>query len=451
MERWIAVLFVGGLVIGANALVDVVQPEVDREIALAQMSDDGAATEMRLRHRTNWFRSLSWLAPGVLAAWLFRKEIVSVFRRGGSGGTSEGKAAGKTLATMLLAGVCLTSTGCLRPYDTPEFVEVETSEVAFLVPLRSDTSDQTAVSSEEFLKEHLVLAKKVEIPHEWIQTGRWYTNGEWKGTMRLIKVDRAPVTREWAAESGRGTSTSDQAIWVESSDSVGFSTGVTCTARIPDRESAIRFLANYPNGSLATVMDSEIRARVQKNMATYAADWSMDELRPKKNEMMEIVETDVTSFFRERGIEITTIGLFGGFTYENPKIQESIDAVFEAQQDEEVAKAEKVAQVERNEAIKLAAEGAAEAAKLKAEGEAEAAKLAAAGRAEAIQTVADANAYEIEKALENQEMYLNLKKLELEETRLERWDGRYPHYMVTLDGANETGTGVLLPPVAPGR
>lgn len=69
----------------------------------------------------------------------------------------------------------------------------------------------------------------------------------------------------------------------------------------------------------------------------------MDLLRAKKREIMDTVKdgkkwTDengkerelvgVVEFFKERGITITTIGQFGGFTYENPEIQKSIDEVF---------------------------------------------------------------------------------------------------------------------------
>ena len=88
------------------------------------------------------------------------------------------------------------------------------------------------------------------------------------------------------------------------------------------------------------ILDTEIRARVLSVYADQAAEYTMDELRDKKRELMEAVKADVMPYFRERGITITTIGQFGGFSYENPAIQEAIDRVFEAQQDEEVAVAE---------------------------------------------------------------------------------------------------------------
>ena len=327
--------------------------------------------------------------------------------------------------------------GCVRPYDTPEFAEVSNSETAFLVPLTGDTGKQKGFDSEKYLADRKVAVKRVRIPHEWVQTGRMGHHGKWLPTVRLIKVDRAPVTREWTAERDSGTSEKNQAIWIESQDSVGFTTGITCTARIPDDEAAVKFLFNYPSGSIETVMDTEIRARVQAAMAEFANGYALNDLLgPKKGELIAKVREDVVPFFAERGIEITTVGQFGGFRYENPKIQEAIDNVFQAQQDEEVARAEGVAQLERNKAIKLAAEGKAEARKLESSAE-----------AAAIKAVADAKAYEIEKAQENSETYLALKRLELDKARTERWDGKYPLYY--LGGAGPTPDFLLFPPAVP--
>ena len=326
----------------------------------------------------------------------------------------------------------LTVAGC-RPYDVPEYQEIETSHSAFLVPLEGDSDAQLTFASEEFLEQHKIATKRVQISHRWVQKGRWWFDGEWVSTKRLITVDRAPITREWTARADQGTSSKNEGLWVESQDSVGFSTGISCTARIPDEEAAIKFLFNYPGGSLTNVMDSEIRARIQKVMARKAAEYSMDDLRAKKNEIMDEIEADVVPFFEARGIEVTTIGQFGGFTYENPEIQHAIDNVFKAQQDEEVAKAEYLAQVERNKTVELEAESKAMAAQKEAE-----------GKAEAIKAVADANAYEIEMALEREETYLRLKQLELEEKRLEKWDGHYPTTLMNL-GKGDSLPNLILP------
>ena len=113
-------------------------------------------------------------------------------------------------------------------------------------------------------------------------------------------------------------------------------------------------------------------------------------------------------------------GMAGGFTYANPGVQEAIDAVFQAQQDKQVAIAEAAAAAERKEALKLEGEG-------EAQKEVEVAK----GKAEAMQQIADAKAYEIQKLSQNPEAYILLKQLEIETTRLERWDGAYPQILLS--------------------
>ena len=138
----------------------------------------------------------------------------------------------------------------------------------------------------------------------------------------MIRVNRSPMTREWTADNATGSTKANQAIWVESADSVGFSMGFTCTAMI-DEADAARFLYWYPTGSLEKVMDTEIRARIQQNAAEVAARYPLDSLRTKKQEMIDAVRADVFPFFKTRGITVTTVSMFGGMTYENPEIQKA--------------------------------------------------------------------------------------------------------------------------------
>ncbi len=62
--------------------------------------------------------------------------------------------------------------GC-RPYDVPEFKEIETSHSAFLVPLENDSETQVTFASEAFLKQHKISTKRIQIPDRWVQQGRW--------------------------------------------------------------------------------------------------------------------------------------------------------------------------------------------------------------------------------------------------------------------------------------
>lgn len=312
---------------------------------------------------------------------------------------------------------------------------MDTSETAYVVPLEGDTAGQAKFQSEKFLEDKKVAAKRIQITHRWNQTGRWETQGQWIPNVRLIKVNRSPITREWTAENNKGTSNKDQAIWVESKDSVGFSMGFTATGYIKEEDTS-KFLYWYPstdqNGtaSLATVMDTEVRARVQQAVSEVAAKYALDILREKKQEMTDAARKDVVEFFAPRGITITTVSSFGGMTYENPKIQESIDSVFIAQQQKNVNLANFEAQQKANERITLAAQATAQAEVTKAEGEAKAllAKAEAASKAGPL--------------------LFQLRQLEIEQNRVEKWDGKYP---VTFFGSGQ-GMGMMLnmpAPIAP--
>jgi hypothetical protein len=343
----------------------------------------------------------------------------------------------------------LLASGCVRQYDRPEYVEVDTSETGFLIPLEGDTAEQVKFQSEDYLKQHKVATKRVQISHRWSQEGRWTADGKWIPTVRLVKVNRSPVTREWmtmqTTTSGGASQRADKAIWIESGDSVGFSMGFTCTAFIPE-EDASKFLYWYPTGSLADVMDKEVRARIQQAAGEVAARYPLDGLRARKQEISDAVKIDLTNFFATRGVTITTVGMFGGMTYENPEIQKAIDQTFIAQQLKVVAEAKFEAQKKENERIELEAEGMAEKSRREAQGLADARKTAAAGEAEAIRVINTAAL-----AAQQNPLLLQLKTLEVEKTRIEKWDGRYPQMWLGGSGNGGFTPSLLLQVPTMGR
>ncbi|REK18971.1 MAG: hypothetical protein DWQ37_02825 [Planctomycetota bacterium] len=331
----------------------------------------------------------------------------------------------KTFKLLLALSLPVAIVGC-RPYDTPEFIEIDTSETGFLIPLEGNTDDQAKFESERYLQDRKVATKRVQIPHRWVQTGRPYWSGDWVDVVRLVKVDRSPVTRQWTADTSSGTSSLNQAIWIESKDSVGFSVGFDCTAHIAEEDTA-RFLYMYRNKSLAEMMDTEARARVQSVAAEVAAQYDLDELRSRKQEIIDAVRTDVIPFFAERGITITTMGMFGGFTYQNPKIQEAIDETFVAQQLKVISDAKFRAQQKENDRVELEAEAMANKARTIAEGE-----------ADAIRKMAEAT-----REAQSDPLFLQLKMLEVQQERITKWDGKYPTYLMQL-GAGESGPQLLV-------
>jgi hypothetical protein len=344
-------------------------------------------------------------------------------------------------ALLVLAVCSLGLTSCIRPYDRPEYAEIDTSETGFLIPLEGDGGVQAKFQSEEYLRALKVAAKRVQITHRWSQEGRLPNTGQWIPLVRLIKVNRSPVTREWTADAASGTAARNQAIWIESADSVGFSMGFTCTAFIPEEEAA-KFLYWYPNGSLANVMDTEIRARMQQMAAEIAARYRLDILREKKQEISDAVRNDVVAFFAHRGVVITTVGMFGGMTYENAEIQKAIDGTVIAQQLKVVNEAKFEAQQRDNDRVELEANAIAERARRISAGEADAKKIAAAAEAESIQVVNRALA-----AAQQNPLLYQLRALEVERARVDHWNGQYPTYFVGTAAGQSPNLLLQMPPV----
>ena len=293
------------------------------------------------------------------------------------------------LAVMLVMCV-LTFASCRKPYDKPEFRNIEASQTAFLVPLIGDTSDQGAFDSEELLLEAKVATKEIQIPHRWVQTGRRHWQGEWRPSATLIVVERKPVSRSW--ESGESTAdSSNKAIFGETADNIGMYVGMNCTAMIEEKDAA-KFLYRYNNTPLETIIDTDIKKMVEDRFNIETALVMSTDLGAKKGEIMEKVKSYVVDYFKDYGITITVLGLKEGISFENPEIQKALDAKFASEQ-------ELVIQQNKN-----------EAAIAKAQAEAEAVIIAAEAQAKANDTLAK-----------------SITDAILEQMYYEKWDGKLPN------------------------
>lgn len=266
---------------------------------------------------------------------------------------------------LMLVVVCCGLVGCVKPYDTPEFITIEASQTAFLIPLVGNTSNQAAFESEELLLETKVATKEIQIPHRWVQTGRRDWEGEYRASAVLIVVERKPVSRSWESEDSAATS-SNKAIFGETSDNIGIYVGMNCTAMIEEKDAA-KFLYRYNNTPLETIIDTDIKKMVEDRFNVETAKYTSTDLGAKKGEIMEAVKTYVVNYFKEYGITITVLGLKEGISFENPAIQTAIDKKFESEQ-------KLVIQQNENEANIAKAEAEAQAIILKAEAEAAANK-----------------------------------------------------------------------------
>lgn len=265
----------------------------------------------------------------------------------------------------LSAITMLTCTSCIKPYDKPEFQTISPSQTAFLVPLVGDTAEQGAFDSEELLLETKVATKEVQIPHRWVQTGRWDWVGDWKPSATLIVVERKPVSRSW--ESGASSETSTRAIFGETSDAIGVYVGMNCTAMIEEADAA-KFLYRYNNTPLETIIDNDIKKMVEGEFNSATGDFKSTELHDHKDEIIKRIRDEVIPYFKEYGITITVLGFKEGISFENKEIQDALDAKFASEQD-------LVIQQNKNEAAIAKAQADAEAIIIAAEAQAEANRL----------------------------------------------------------------------------
>jgi hypothetical protein len=229
----------------------------------------------------------------------------------------------KLVLLLLLITVVTMLAGCRKPYDKPEFVEIEPNQTAFVIPLEGKSSEQGKFDSEEFLKNAQVATKRIEVPHKWVQTGRWNWTGKYLDTVRVVIVNRYPETREW-----KGKST----FVGEAKDSVKFNQGLSATAQILEEDTST-FLYQYSGKKLTDVMSTEIRNKIGSVLLEKYSTKNIEEIRADKGSIIAAVRKEVEPYFKAKGITLSNIGYIGDLQYLDPAIQEAINKKFNAQED----------------------------------------------------------------------------------------------------------------------
>jgi hypothetical protein len=352
-----------------------------------------------------------------------------------------------------MAAFAMSLTGCIKPVEPKVLVDAGANETMFVVPLVGDSKEQAKLNSKEYYDQKKVSIKQFQVPHRWLQVGRMETDGKWIPSVSVIKVDRTPITTEFAVDEKYSAKKDADAIWVESADSVGFTTGFSVSAMVAEEDTST-FLYRYQAATLRTILATEVRARVQQQAALFSARYKLDDLRSKKNEMQKFIVDDIVPFFKDRGITITTIAQFGGMTYENPQIQQAIDKVFVAQQEKETAAAalaavadinkrtDSLAQQDKTNAITLAT-GKAEAVRLEAEAVAKGNLLKAQADASGIEVVSKAT-----QIASSNPLFLEVRKLDVAVKQIEKWSGAVPSIVVGADSKANLFMGVPSPTAA---
>lgn len=297
----------------------------------------------------------------------------------------------------LISCTCLALAGCSsisgRPYATPILKDISPSQTAFLVPLIGDTTQQAKFDSEGNLNKLKVASKQIEIPQRWLQTGRMQNTGEWIPSAQLIVLERKPVSREWTKDQGTGTSNNNQSFQAETRDSNTFTAEMTCNAQI-DEDQAVKFLYRFNTKSLDEVLDQDVRHMIASRFSEECAKYNADQFLVHKQDIMTSVRSAVIPFFKDRGINITVLGMIGDIKWANEKIQAALDDKFTAEQ-------EKIAAVQRQ------AQAVAEAQ----------------SRAKVAQFMATAEGQK-QQAFELQKL-----SLEVEKTKWSKWSGNFPTVM----------------------
>ena len=256
------------------------------------------------------------------------------------------------LASTILATLvfCNTASAYYDKTDYTEAVYIQPNQSAFFIPdTGANNSGQAQFGSADYLVANKVASKRFIIPHSKL-TGSGGFSDYYVPAGRLIVVDRTPFFREWVSSTTRGTSSGDQGFRFESAESIFMSTGITIAATVTE-EDAAKFLYWFgtksvtydPNNpqtqfqsviygqSLAEVMDTVVRGKVQASLSAGFGAKPFDAAIGKKSEIILQVEKEVKEAFGPKGITITYIGYAEGLSFDQP-VQDALNAAYIAGQ-----------------------------------------------------------------------------------------------------------------------
>jgi hypothetical protein len=194
----------------------------------------------------------------------------------------------KRINFFFLAPVLVLLAGCIRPYNRPAVVQIETNETAFLVDMRSDGS----ASADSMTK---IQRKDVLIDGYWVQTGRFPNSGYWRPTQKVLVVSRKPVEIHWSESS------SDPTVRAVSSESVGFRVPLVINATIQSDEDAAVYLKWFKS-------NREANQAVQWERIN-ASKWPIrEEAEPLENAINRVIFPVVNNKLSELFLQVPIIG-----------------------------------------------------------------------------------------------------------------------------------------------
>lgn len=228
----------------------------------------------------------------------------------------------RKLSFVALLFAVVMFTGCIRPYDKPEYVEVGPNETAFVIPMFTDenvkTEDQVHLNEGvDFYQKNMVSSKLIQIPHKWIKTGRFANSGYYKGTVRVITVDLTPHSGNWLQSDAN-------AIKVETAASQGITIPMSYTIRIKPEDAAL-YLSYYKAVDFQSVIDVQINRFFAQEAGKAFHSVEYKDVSAQRDVILEGAVEKTRAHFATQGITIDQLAIVDGLIYDDEALQTNID------------------------------------------------------------------------------------------------------------------------------
>ena len=312
-------------------------------------------------------------------------------------------------AFMAIAFVATMLVGC-KPYDKPEYVFVNSNETAFVIPQFSDsgatTSDQVQVNSEAYFTKNIVNERTIQVPHRWIKTGRFESDGKYVPTVKVVKVSQTPIAGEWLPKTNDNSSKT--AVRLETVESSGFQLPMRYTMHI-EASDAAKYLANWTTDKpLQEVIDTTVNTWITAELNKEFHKLPYTLVSTKRDEIVSSVAEKAKTEFLTKGITIDVLAAYDGIYWDDSSIQQEIDKQVAAKaaqntKDEELKVAQKQKLIDVQNAENEAAVARAKASTVDAQIQ-QARVKEAENKAESVLILANAQAKAIEAAGANYKM-----------------------------------------------
>lgn len=230
-------------------------------------------------------------------------------------------------AMLAVMSVMCTSCMFIRPYDKPEYVQIDTNETAFVIDLfaESEENAQATLTSEDYYKKHLLNEKLVQIPHKWVKTGRMRGTGKYIPKLKVVAVSNSPITGTW-----------DDEIKVETKGSQGFTVPMKYAIRVTPQDSG-RFLSKFPANipvqdsrskmlsSPEIVADNQFRNIVAAELSKEFHKYEYKDVLPNRDEIVSAAIERIQEWAKEFGITIDNLAVWNGLIPDDATLQNQMD------------------------------------------------------------------------------------------------------------------------------